>query len=134
MRLELIRSQRRLPRALQPPGHSQLAPVLGSRTGERGGCRREHVKRAAAALLARSALPLGLRRTYRLLASGALTLDLGVGAGSSSSGPLVQAVAAPQEVVFDVLPAPYLGRTPRAFADKLQVWERGQRVLPRRCR
>jgi hypothetical protein len=68
---------------------------------------------------------LGLSRAYRLLASGALTLDLGVGRRLQPLGPLVWMIAAPREVVYDVIAAPYLGRTPRALADKLQVWERG---------
>ncbi len=87
------------------------------------------MKRVAAALLAGSALALGLRSAYRLLASGALPLDLGVGRRLQQLGPLVQAVAAPQEVVFDMIAAPYLGRTPRALADKLEVWERGSDMV-----
>jgi hypothetical protein len=34
-------------------------------------------------------------------------------------------MAAPREVVFDVIAEPYLGRAPRALADKLRVLERG---------
>jgi hypothetical protein len=71
------------------------------------------------------ALGFGARRAYRLLANGALTLDLGRGRRLQPLGPLAQAIAAPREVVFDVLADPYLGKTPRALADKLQVWERG---------
>jgi Polyketide cyclase / dehydrase and lipid transport len=44
-------------------------------------------------------------------------------------GPLVRSIDAPQEVVFDVIAAPYLGRTPRALADKLEVWERGDDMV-----
>jgi hypothetical protein len=44
-------------------------------------------------------------------------------------GPLVQTVRAPQDVVFEVIASPYLGRTPRALADKLQVWERGSDMV-----
>ena len=87
------------------------------------------MRRAAVPLLAASALGLGLRRTYRLLTSGALTLDLGIGRRQQLLGPVVQRVAAPQEVVFDVIAAPYLGRTPRALADKLDVWERGSDMV-----
>jgi hypothetical protein len=87
------------------------------------------VRRVAISLLAASGLGLGLRRIYRLLASGALTLDLGSGRRQQLLGPVVQCVAAPQEVVFDVIAAPYLGRTPRALADKLDVWERGSDMI-----
>ena len=83
------------------------------------------VKRVIGALLAATAAIQGLRRVYRLLARGALTVDLGVGRRSQPLGPLLQHIAAPPDVVFDVIAEPYLGRTPRALADKLQVWERG---------
>jgi hypothetical protein len=62
---------------------------------------------------------------YRLVTSGALTLDLGIGRRVQPLGPLRRTIAAPCEVVFDVIAAPYLERTPRALEEKLQVWERG---------
>jgi hypothetical protein len=77
------------------------------------------------ALVAGSALGLAARKTYRLLTSGALTLDLEAGRRLQPLGPLLHTIRAPQEVVFDVIACPYLGKTPRALADKLQVWERG---------
>jgi hypothetical protein len=87
------------------------------------------VKRAAARVVAGAGVGVGLRRTYRLLASGALTLDLGRGRRLRPLGPLVQTIRAPQEIVFDVIAGPYLARTPRALADKLQVWERGSDMV-----
>lgn len=62
---------------------------------------------------------------YALVVRGALTLDLGVGRRVRPLGPVTRAMAAPPEIVFDVIAAPYLRRTPRAMADKLAVWERG---------
>lgn len=62
---------------------------------------------------------------YALLVRGALTLDLGVGRRLRPLGPIERAIAAPPETVFDVIAGPYLGRTPRAMQDKLDVWERG---------
>ena len=62
---------------------------------------------------------------YALLVRGALTLDLGVGRRVRPLGPIERVIAAPPETVFDVIAAPYLGRTPRALQDKLDVWERG---------
>jgi uncharacterized protein YndB with AHSA1/START domain len=62
---------------------------------------------------------------YVLLIRGALTLDLGIGRRVRPLGPIVRTMAAPPETVFDVIAGPYLGRTPRAMAGKLQVWERG---------
>jgi len=87
------------------------------------------VRRAGAALVAGSALGLAARRAYRLLTSGALTLDLDVGRRLQPLGPLTQTIRAPREVVFDVIAGPYLGKTPRALADKLQVWERGSDMV-----
>lgn len=80
-------------------------------------------------LIAGYTLGLGLPRAYRLLTSGALTLDLGVGRRSQELGPLLQTIRAPRDVVFDVIAAPYLGRTPQALASKLQVWERGSDMV-----
>jgi hypothetical protein len=87
------------------------------------------MRRFAAPLTAVAALALGLRAGYRLLANGALTIDLGVGRRLQPLGPLAQTIAAPLEVVFEVVAAPYRDRTPRALADKLQVWERGSDMV-----
>ena len=38
-------------------------------------------------------------------------------------------IEAPREVVFDVISAPYLGRTPRALERKLKVLERGEEMV-----
>jgi hypothetical protein len=64
-------------------------------------------------------------RGYRLLTSGAATLDVGVGRRLRSLGPRSWDIAVGRELVFDVIAGPYLGRTPRALEDKLEVWERG---------
>ena len=66
---------------------------------------------------------------YALLVRGALTLDLGVGRRTRELGPIDLHVAAPRETVFDVIAAPYLKRTPRAMADKLDVLERGSDMV-----
>jgi hypothetical protein len=74
-------------------------------------------------------LAAGGRRAYRLLASGAVTIDVGVGRRVRSLGPRSWDIAAGREIVFDVIAGPYLGRTPRALEDKLQVWERGSDMV-----
>ena len=56
---------------------------------------------------------------YALLVRGALTLDLGVGRRIRPLGPITRMIAAPREIVFDVIAGPYLGQTPRAMADSL---------------
>jgi hypothetical protein len=66
---------------------------------------------------------------YRLLVTGRLTVDTGWGRSVRPLGPLSVDVAAPPELVFDVIAAPYLGRTPRAMSDKLEVIERGSDMV-----
>src|ERR671922_2911675 len=60
-----------------------------------------------------------------LVARAGLTLDIGIGRRIRPLGPITLDIAAPPEVVFDVVAAPYLGRTPRALRGKLEVIERG---------
>ena len=64
-----------------------------------------------------------------MLASGALTVDTGVGRRTRELGPVTWEIAAPRELVFDIIATPYLGRTPRALAGKLEVWERGSDMV-----
>jgi len=66
---------------------------------------------------------------YVLVVRGALTIDLGIGRSVRSLGPLRRHIAAPPEVVFDLIARPYLGRTPRAMAGKLHVLERGSDMV-----
>src|ERR687894_3269274 len=77
-------------------------------------------------------LPLRAALASSLLAAGAalvaragLTLDIGIGRRIRPLGPIALDIAAPPELVFDVIAAPYLGRTPRALQRKLEVIERG---------
>ncbi len=66
----------------------------------------------------------GAAGVYRLVVRGAVTIDLGIGRRVRPLGPIERSIAAPPETIFDVIAAPYLGRTPRALHDKLRVWER----------
>ena len=70
-------------------------------------------------------LAYGGKRAYRLYASGAVTLDSGVGRRVRDLGPVTWEIAADRETVFDVIAGPYLGKTPRSMEDHLHVWERG---------
>ncbi len=78
---------------------------------------------AAAAL---GGLGLGL---YALLVRGSLTIDVGIGRTVRPLGPIVWQIAAPRELVFDVISAPYLRRTPRALESKLRVLERDENLV-----
>jgi len=62
---------------------------------------------------------------YYLVVTGRLTLDTGWGRRVRPLGPFGVEVGAPGATVFDVMAAPYLGRTPRAMSGKLQVLDRG---------
>src|SRR5258707_14201313 len=62
---------------------------------------------------------------YYLVVTGKLTLDTGWGRRVRPLGPFGVDIAAPAETVFDIIAAPYLGRTPRAMSGKLKVLERG---------
>jgi hypothetical protein len=71
----------------------------------------------------------GSAALYRWVVAGALTLDVGVGRRERSLGPIDVVIGAPRETVFDVVAGPYLGRTPRAMRDKLEVIERGHDMV-----
>ena len=62
---------------------------------------------------------------YRLVVTGKLTIDTGWGRRVQPLGPFGVEVTAPAAVVFDVIAASYLGRTPRAMSGKLQVLQGG---------
>jgi copper chaperone CopZ len=81
-----------------------------------------NTRATATGLLASAA---GVAGGYVLLVRGSLTLDLGIGRRLRPLGPITEWLAAPPEIVFDVIAGPYLGRTPRAMQDKLRVLERG---------
>ncbi|WP_409467413.1 SRPBCC family protein [Streptomyces sp. HC307] len=66
---------------------------------------------------------------YLGLVSGAVSLDVGVGRRTSPLGPQTVDIAAPQELVFNMVARPYLGRTPHAMREKLNVLERGSDLV-----
>jgi hypothetical protein len=66
---------------------------------------------------------------YGLVLRGGLAVDAGVGRRVRPLGPIGIEMAAPRETVFDVIAAPYLGRTPRALEAKLHVLERGSDMV-----
>ncbi len=66
---------------------------------------------------------------FRLVASGTITVDTGIGRRTQTLGPLTVTIVAPRETVFEVIAAPYLGRTPRALAAEIEVLERGSGMV-----
>ena len=66
---------------------------------------------------------------YVGLVTGACSLDLGIGRRVRALGPQVVEMTAPRELVFDVIAEPYLGRAPKALADKIRVLERGSDMV-----
>lgn len=80
-------------------------------------------------VLAASVVGLAVRGLYRAYARGELTIDTGVGRTLRPLGPVAFEIAAPRETVFDVIATPYLGKTPRALRNELEVWERGSDMV-----
>src|SRR5919106_6327301 len=66
---------------------------------------------------------------YVGLVTGACPVDLGIGRRIRPLGPQLVDMAAPREVVFDLIAEPYLGRAPRALAAKLRVLDRGSDMV-----
>ncbi|GAC1485698.1 MAG: hypothetical protein NVS1B1_00150 [Candidatus Limnocylindrales bacterium] len=60
-----------------------------------------------------------------LVTSGALTLDTGWGRRTRALGPQLVRIAAPRELVFDMVAAPYGVDPPRGFHGKIEVLARG---------
>lgn len=66
---------------------------------------------------------------YLGLVTGAVPVDLGVGRRIRPLGPLELTIAAPREVVFDVVEGPYLPRATRAMQAKVAVLDRGSDMV-----
>lgn len=66
---------------------------------------------------------------YIGLVTGAVPVDLGVGRRQRPLGPFGIDIAAPRDVVFDVLAEPYLGRQSKAMRDKIRVLHRGDDMV-----
>jgi hypothetical protein len=66
---------------------------------------------------------------YRLVVSGQLTLDTGIGRRVQPLGPLSMSIFADRETVFDVIASPYLGQTPRALSGEIEVLERSSDMV-----
>jgi hypothetical protein len=66
---------------------------------------------------------------YLGLVTAAIPIDLGIGRRHQALGPLAVDIAAPRDLVFDILAAPYLGRQTRAMADKIHILERGSDMV-----
>ncbi|MFG3037215.1 SRPBCC family protein [Streptomyces sp. NPDC048330] len=81
------------------------------------------------ALGAVSAAGVGAAAGYLGLVTGALPLDVGVGRRTRPLGPQTVDIAAPREVVFDVIAQPYLGRATRAMREKVTVLEQGSDMV-----
>jgi len=90
---------------------------------------KEDTRGNLSALWLLSGLTGGSLGLYALKVSGALTIDLGLGRRTRPLGPIIVAIDAPRELVFEIISAPYLGRTPRSMEDKLRVIERGKDMV-----
>lgn len=66
---------------------------------------------------------------WALVVRGSFSVDLDVGRRFRRLGPLTVRIAAPRELVFDVLSAPYAERTTRALRAKVEVLERSSDLV-----
>jgi len=66
---------------------------------------------------------------YLGLVTGAVPVDIGIGRRLRPLGPVTVDIAAPREVVFDVVEQPYLPRTTRGMQAKVRVLERGSDMV-----
>jgi Polyketide cyclase / dehydrase and lipid transport len=73
-------------------------------------------------------LGIAAAKAYGLVVEGRLTIDVELGRRLQPLGPVTWEIAAPRELVFELIEGPYR-RTPHALADKLQIWERGSDVV-----
>jgi hypothetical protein len=64
---------------------------------------------------------------FALLAMGRLNLDLGWGRSLHELGPITMRIAAPRELVFEVISAPYLGRA--SGGSEIEVLARDERLV-----
>lgn len=64
-----------------------------------------------------------------LITRGRITPKFGFGRTLHELGPIHRRIAAPREVVFDVVSSPYLGNMPAAMREKLQILERREDVV-----
>jgi Polyketide cyclase / dehydrase and lipid transport len=71
-------------------------------------------------------IALGL---YAALVRGSITVDLDFGRSVRRLGPFTWQISAPRELVFEVIAAPYLQKTPSALESKLRVLERGEDMV-----
>ena len=66
---------------------------------------------------------------YLGLVTGAVAPDLGIGRRTRPLGPTVITIAAPREVVFDVIAQPYVGRRTRAMESKITILAAGSDLV-----
>lgn len=66
---------------------------------------------------------------YLGLVTGAVSVDLGIGRTSRPLGPLSIEIAAPRELVFDAIAAPYDVGASRAMQSKVTMLERGSDMV-----
>jgi hypothetical protein len=62
------------------------------------------------------------------LAMGRMHLDLGFGRSLHQLGPITTTIRAPRELVFDMISAPYLGRSPTAAA-RIEVLAKSEHLV-----
>jgi polyketide cyclase/dehydrase/lipid transport protein len=84
---------------------------------------------AIVAVVALLGLTIAAVAIYVGVSIGAITVDTGWGRRTRRLGPLSTEIAASREAVYALLTQPYLGRTTRALAEKVEVLDRGENLV-----
>lgn len=74
-------------------------------------------------------LSVGAGVAFFLVSRGMVHLDLGVGRSFHGLGPITLRIAAPRDLVFEVVSAPYLGRMPASLIGKIEILERTEDLV-----
>ncbi|MCA1726999.1 MAG: SRPBCC family protein [Actinobacteria bacterium] len=71
----------------------------------------------------------GAAVAYFLVSRGMVHLDLGLGRSFHDLGPITLRIAAPRDLVFEIVSAPYLGQMPAFLAGKIDILERTENLV-----
>jgi hypothetical protein len=74
-------------------------------------------------------ISVGAAVGFFLVSRGLVHIDLGVGRSFHALGPIRVRIAAPRDLVYDIVSAPYLGRMPASLEGKIEVLERSENLV-----
>src|SRR5919108_5091906 len=72
---------------------------------------------------------VGAGVAFFLVSRGMVHLNLGLGRSFHGLGPITPRIAAPRDLVFEAMSAPYLGRMPASLEGKIEILERTKNLV-----